>query len=330
MSNEKNKKIICVLNGGLGNQFFQYAFAKCISLQSNRELYFISKEIKNHTNDYELDFDIKNNLNSFQNKINLLSLIGINTKRSNFVINFFYLLIRVLIFISKKILKTTELNKILFIELINEKSNKFDSSILNSCLNSKSKFLFISGYWQSRKYFQNKEEEIFSIISINESKKNNFKSMSKIIKNTNSVAICIRIYEELPQTNKNTSIDKNTMGGIPNIDFYNKAIDAIKTKIKNPTFFVFSAKKYNFFNKLKLEQNTYYLNNDNGYSGTIDNLWLISQCKSKILSYSSFYWLGAWLSDMENQSQLVYRPLELERVNYRNTYYSENWEKIKY
>ena len=53
----------------MGNQFFQYAFAKCISLQSNRELYFISKEIKNHTNYYEKDFDIKNNLNSFKIKL---------------------------------------------------------------------------------------------------------------------------------------------------------------------------------------------------------------------------------------------------------------------
>ena len=72
--------------------------------------------------------------------------------------------------------------------------------------------------------------------------------MSKIIK-TQIQSICIRIYEELPQTNKNTSIDKNTMGGIPNIDFYNKAIDAIKTKIKS-LLFLYSAKKYNFFNKL--------------------------------------------------------------------------------
>ena len=61
--------------------------------------------------------------------------------------------------------------------------------------------------------------------------------MHNIIKNSNVVAICFRTYFEVPGRDKSKIIDENHMGGIAGIEYYNKSIQIMRQKIKNPIFF---------------------------------------------------------------------------------------------
>ena len=174
--------------------------------------------------------------------------------------------------------------------------------------------------------FKDQELYIFNSIKIPQSKKKKFQETYNLIKSSNSIALCARLYEDVPTTNKKILIDESTMGGIPNLKYYEQCINLIKKNVSNPTFFIFSAKQYEFFKLLNLGKNTYYLNNDNGFNGTIDNLWLMTECKYQIISYSSYYWFAAWFNKFKNNSTIIYRPNENNKD--RVSYYCDNWKAV--
>jgi hypothetical protein len=60
--------------------------------------------------------------------------------------------------------------------------------------------------------------------------------------------------------------------------------------------------------KLNLPKKTIFVTPEDGYTGSIENLWLLSQCKHHIFNNSSFYWWGAWLSSKfyKNNNQTIY------------------------
>ena len=79
-------------------------------------------------------------------------------------------------------------------------------------------------------------------------------------------------------------------------------------KYKSPKIYIFSTKNHDCLNQLNLPKNTKFLTEDNGFSGDLNNLWLMANCKHHIITNSSFYWWGAWLSQYhpENENQFVY------------------------
>ena len=45
-----------------------------------------------------------------------------------------------------------------------------------------------------------------------------------------------------------------------------------------------------------LPPDTSYVTHDNGYCGSVPRPWLLTQCRHHIMTNSSYYWWGAWLS----------------------------------
>ena len=324
------KKIYCILYGGLGNQLFQYSFAKSISLRSDRDLIFISGRsifsyfsIKknNKSND-------KNYVNSFDNKINLLSLLEIKTTDENIFFNIFYYIVRFIKISHRKL--NLKINKILNFEIICEKILDYESNIEKTILESRSKKLIIHGYWQSEKYFSSNFNIFKNNFKIPQSPKLNFLEIYKKIKSINSVALCIRAYEDIPGNENLKKIDDSLMSGTPTLNYYNNAINYLRKKIKNPTFFVFSSKKFSFLKELNLGPNVYFINNDNGFKGTIENFWLMSNFKNLIISYSSYYWWSCYLAGKLSEDVNVYRPKKNNALDIKSDYYPNNWIKIEY
>jgi len=58
---------------------------------------------------------------------------------------------------------------------------------------------------------------------------------------------------------------------------------------------------------ITLPENSNYLTHDDGFVGTNERLWLLTQCKHHIFTNSSYYWWGAWLSEANflNEKQLI-------------------------
>lgn len=258
-----NKKSIFIcLDGGLGNQLFQFAMAFSLSKKLNMKLILdISNYTKKNIRKFEL-YKFKNIKKSFI----------LYRKRSYFL---------------RKYIK---IYNFFFLKTYNEKNPfLYDAKIFNL---PKSRNIYIKGYFQSEKYFSDKRLEILNLLKFNNYFNKKFLELRKDIKNTASVAIHLRRGDYLNQSTR-------AVHGVLNLIYYEKCISFILHKVKKPRFFIFSddirwVKSNNFFSKLK---NSLVVDTKSNHK----DLELMSLCKYFIVANSSFSWWGAWLSGYKNK-----------------------------
>jgi hypothetical protein len=275
-------KIYIHLSGGLGNQMFQYAAAKSLSIKKNYTL------IVDTGSGY-----LKDPIDNFK---------LIRTKLTNVLFKKFD--ITFIIFrLFKKILKLNKLfNNFFWFTVVDETVlNNFSKKI--KYFNQK-KDIYLLGYFQSEKYFSDHKEIIIKELSPPKPKLKNFLHMQKKIKNSNSISIGIRFYELL---SKNLV---SNMGGVVSKDFYIKSVKAMLKKISNPKFFIFSTKKSNIeiiieeIPKLK-KFDLNFITADEGYEDAYSNIWLMSYCKHHIISNSTLYWWAVYFSELRYKNQKI-------------------------
>ncbi len=299
--------IILKIQGRLGNQMFQYAFAKSLQqkfYQDEKIIVNYSKSKfsqkcyfceKNPFNFETLDSTYKLNLNIIQTFI------------------FYSYTLYKLIFKKKSDIKMQSF------------LNKFGIYYLQDdgyCDFKKSKFKnkLIYGYFGSLKFFSNVEEEIkqdFQLSSSFLSKKN--KIFLKEIQKSNSCAISIRRGD---YTNSNIS----NYFLVCEESYYNEAIKRAKKEIPNCRFIVFSDDiewvKENI-KLLKKEKDVLYENKDNG---TLETFYLMQNCKNFIISNSTFHWWAQYLSIYKDKN--VYAPSIWNNEREALNIYLENWKLI--
>ena len=289
MKSAKNK-IIFIAMGGLGNQLFQFANAFALAKEYNLDLLAETKLASISNLKFKRKFRLKVIISDIkiitfisQIKILVYFITGINFSNSSF-------------FFTKEI-SFNKYNKL-----------KVDEKIYENIL---------FGYWQTEKYFSKYAKEIKNNIILPLDGSNQFNEFMSLIKGTNSVAICVRIYEELPN-------DKSIVGGEEDLEFYNKAFNLILKNVPNPTFFIFSQKKYSIIKNFNLRGNVIYILGEECDFDEIYNLSLISNCKSHIISNSSYYWWGAWLSEKRNISKTIYASSKFSNLDA----IPKRWNKI--
>ena len=118
---------------------------------------------------------------------------------------------------------------------------------------------------------------------------------------------------------------KKLVGGLSSSTYYNNAIKIMNAEIKNPHYFVFSTINFPLFDKINFRSNVTFINNDTGYKGVIENLWLMSQCNHFIIGNSSFHWWAAWLAESKNRETKV---IVSDNFPNKNTI-PKRWTKIK-
>lgn len=277
--------IIIKIASGLGNQLFQYAFAKSLTQKTDIE-------IKIDTSCFDLP---KNTitprpflLDKFKISLQIadrndFKKIGVpypadRTFKEN---------IRRVVFKLKEFFRTKRNRKI----IINHNLN-FNESMFNIPDNS-----YVSGAWTNENYFNN----IRTIIGEEFSPKFDLGSKSKElmseIQNSNSISVHIRRGDYLRYTHKFKILSE---------DYYNGAVKLIKEKVKNPMFFIFS----DDINYVKENYSKIFGSNSVYVSGQnipdYEELYLMNNCKHNIIANSTFSWWGAWLN--HNNNKIVIAP----------------------
>lgn len=149
----KNKNIICVPIGGLGNQFFQYFFAYHVSLLTNRNLIVSKKSFHTYKKfDYSLNKIIRSEFLKYESIFDFI-LNALNLNKKKISDNLYY---------------------------------RIDNNVISHFQN-KTKNIYVYGYWQSFKFLNN-NKDIFNILSKNFSKKSFVDKWSK----DNFIALHIR------------------------------------------------------------------------------------------------------------------------------------------
>lgn len=154
---------------------------------------------------------------------------------------------------------------------------------------------YFKGYFQNENYFKNLRPQILQDFKLLEPLNQENASLLKQIKQTNSVSLHIRRGDYLNSSFKNLDVK----------EYYQKAIDYIASKIKNPHFYIFSNDfawvKENI--KTGYEQTIVDINDEShGYF----DLELMRHCQHNIIANSTFSWWGAWLN--KNPDKIVIAP----------------------
>lgn len=248
--------IITALNGGLGNQMFQYAAGRALAFRLNVELKLDLSSYERQTD--PLVAKRRFSLDNFE--------ITAGIARDE----------EVEIFKKPKIL-TGLFNKKTYFK---EKGMNFNNEFQDL-----SGDVFLDGYWQSEKYFSEIRDILHEEFQLKD-KEELTRVFPKELEGSDSVSIHIRRSDYI--TNPTAA---NVLGFI-GIEYYKKAIDYIRGKIQNPKFFVFSDDISWVKKNLDTGVNSYYME---GNPDHID-LSLMNLCKNNIIANSSFSWWGAYLN----------------------------------
>ena len=268
--------VIVTLQGGLGNQMFQFAVAKHLSLQNSCQLYLDLSFFSNNTipNDgftprkYELDIFLKQPLTAD------------------------YLLSKS--FYKKKPLQNF-IKKWLPIEIksvFNENSLLFNQSVLNI-----QSSVLLNGFFQSEKYFKSIQAQLFKIFTFPSLPNNTIPPFLAEIRNTLSVAVHVRRGDFV------TSIKTNTYHGVCDTSYYILAMQQIQKKIGSCKFFFFSDDHDWVKQNLISNDSTFLVDTANLPSWY--DMYLMTQCKHNIIANSSYSWWGAWLNSNNNKTVIA-------------------------
>lgn len=287
--------IIAKLQGGLGNQLFQYAAARALAEWYNT---ILKVDFNGHKSDiarsYKLPF------------FNIPAEVVTNQEMTAF----------------KKWYNEGVIGKIISLlpfhlnpHYFKEPHFHFTPQVLELPDN-----VYLEGYWQSEKYFLPITDIIRREVVLKKEYEVQNKELIDLINQTNSVSLHVRRgdYVANPTTLK--------MHGICSLEYYAQAIAKIKEQVTKPYFFIFSDDPEWVIQNLKLTDQ-YYIVSGKGYAD-YQELSLMSYCKHHIIANSSFSWWGAWLG--KNPEKIVIAPQKWFSEFKGNTQdlLPQNWIKL--
>lgn len=272
------RMVVVQLTGGLGNQLFQYAAAKALSLHHQVSMKldtgsFYRSEIP------ELEVPRNFELNNFTG-------------------------------ITDEIINAEELNKLFDLNKPKKIFHKifpaykkhvyiephfhYDKNFFHSKKN-----VLLIGKWQSEKYFFAYRKEIRNILQLDDRLVTNVISTAKELEIKESVAIHVRRGDYL---RKKIIFDWH---GVMEKDYYIKALEIISKSV-NPERILFFTDDPQWVEKELLSSVKGEIASGRLTSTHFEDLYLMSRCKHNIIANSSFSWWSAWLNN--NPGKIVVAP----------------------
>lgn len=273
------KKIFLKLEGGLGNQFYQYATAMALAKKESAELVVLDRT------DSPKDNRRHNHLGLFNCTAKKASYFQQKISRLFFVKKFN---------IGKIIRKKT--SGIFPVTIVRDPESGFHPDLLKGSSGT----VLLLGYWQSFKYFEVFKEVLIKEFSLKAPPltKENIDLLEKITA-SQSVAIHIRRgdYVDIAFFLENF--------GTCSLGYYQNAFNYLNQRIKELEFFIFSDDPEWAEVNLSFIPRATVVKNNLGVSD-YEDFRLMKECKHFIIANSSFSWWAAWLG--ESQSKIVISP----------------------
>jgi len=268
--------IVVKLQGGLGNQMFQYAAAKRLAIQHNTDVildlrWFDEIPETDTKRWYELDcFNITKK--EFKPEDYRVISMGLGRKIK-----------------LKMSIKALGKKKLLSFEA---PDNSFEQKVLSLPNN-----IYLDGWFSSEKYFADIRDVLLADFSFKSKPSVKSEQIRKQIQGSESVSVHVRRGDYI--SNKYAS----KWHGLTGLDYYNSAVKIVNNKIKNPELFVFSDDPDWCKANLKFKFPTTYVSHNTKGS---EDLRLMVACKHNIITNSTFSWWGAWLN--QNPDKVVVAP----------------------
>ncbi len=257
------------IDGGLGNQMFQYALALKMQSLGTKVKLDVTKYAEHYAhNGFELEriFGMDCPL-ATEAEVRCLGY-----RKANHLTEF--------------IKKTPFRKKTIY----NNESYIYDSKVLT--LDG----YYIEGYWQSEQYFVDIKEKIKEAYQFPEFSTTEQKAYAEAIKGCCSIGVHVR---------RGDYLNYPYLQNICTISYYHKAMAYFREKYpKKAQFYIFTNECA--WAKENLHGADCYFVEGNTKTESFRDMQLMSLCKHNIVANSSFSWWGAWLN--KNPGQEVIAP----------------------
>lgn len=294
--------IISEIVGGLGNQLFQYAAARQLSLIKDQDIYLNLNFFDTYHNPdvFRLDRYNVNYQIAKQKDIDRLKRV----QATGFFAKAY-----------RKVFKEPY--------YFNSKYHFDQKWLLTHNWDKLKKYedLYISGYLANPKFFYQIEDllkkEFTLKVDLNAA---NQKMMDKI-QSCNAVMLHVR---------RGDYVNNNYFVSQP-VSYYLEAIEQIKQEVKDPVFFVFSDDLNWTKDNIKTDGEVHYCDINDGKTDYME-LALMSNCKHAIIANSTFSWWGAWLIVNENKTVIVpknwYSDPKAQAIYLKRKIYQKGWQRL--
>lgn len=265
------------INGSIGDQLFQFATARSLSMDRDSDFLIIQ-----NSSDDSIGSDNLNNSDNCFDKVN----------DSTFKLDKFNFDFK---FITEDELNSNYTNVHKAIE-----PSFTDTFLYQINLQRLPTNIYLIGSWQNPNYFKHHVNTIKRDLDFDLDDNiidDEIKQLANEIRNSNSVCISY---------NLENSIDSYYVSqyGVCTREYYENAMKFISQKIDNPHFFVFTSDRESF--EIDDYPITYVDTSDR--EKDFEYLYLMTLCKDFIIENSSTSWWGAWLSKNENKSVFAPTP----------------------
>lgn len=249
--------ITSIINGGLGNQIFQYAAGRNLSQINSTGLILDTCLYNNPIDQTERSFAL--------DKYNIVfeSIRRESSRLNNIFKLGFYRLVN-----KPRVYK--------------EQSYNFDFNVLKL-----GNDVTLAGYWQSYKYFNQIKRQLQLELKP-KNKTEIYSDVMKAIESGDSVAVHIRRGDYISNPKANDLL------GILPVDYYKEAIKYIESNVNNPIFLIFSDDiEWCRKNIPHLTSHRIIFIDENDVS----DLDIMTKTRHNIIANSTYSWWGAYLGD---------------------------------
>lgn len=290
-------KIVVKLFGGLGNQLFQYAFAKKIATECDASQIILDVSYFNHSHIRGLDID----------KYNLSENVLLSNK-SNKIFDLTYLLYRIYDMIYYKVKKKHCKEAKLMMKFgLFFCRRYFQQDYDYKKIKNKFRRIFLAGYCQDEKAIREIRNEINKDIKIREPLSDSAVMIKRmILRNDDTIGVSIRIGEDY----------KKYGWPLCSRKYYEEGIEIVTNITGCKKIFVFAdcielVEKQRWFSKYK----PYYVKN----CTAVEGLDLLKNCHHFVISNSTFSWWGAYLSEFNDKVIIAPKYFYADRSYMKNS-----------
>lgn len=261
---------------GLGNQMFQYAYARALQAKGRPVMLDMGKAYDKVFEKYRNHTQRTTNIQHFNLSIETIDMYKYG-KYSYLEKDTFL----------KKILYFMGENSLWLYRFYEEEEQKYSqkmAAIKGNC--------YVKGWFQSEKYFKDIRSTLLKEFTPKK-KIAVSKEIREAVNDLQSVSVHIR---------RGDYVKINNAVGLP---YYQRAISYIEQVYSNPVFLIFSDDLDWVKNNLKFKGRHIYVNEDKKMQD-YEELLVMSKCKSNIIANSTFSWWAAWLN--RNTEKYVIAP----------------------
>lgn len=262
---------------GLGNQMFQYAFARAVRHRTGQQVFLDADRA--YKDSFELESKhverpyMLNNFNIQLRRINVEEMNALRFLRQGTLFE------KVIFYLSKKgkwmVNFLQDADAVYHEEFFCEKGN-----------------YYVFGWFQQVAYF----DDIRKILLKEFTPKKKIKipkNLLRILREKNTVALHVRRGDYLK------------WGNACNVHYYTKAIRYMQENVENPIYLVFSDDIEWVKNNIQIQGRVVYISGEYSFKD-YEELLVMSKCKHQIIANSTFSWWAAWLN--RNVDKIVVAP----------------------